>query len=81
MLQTVEAEIDVNGIVHLREPLHVTKPTRALVTLLGDVAPEASAGNVADLLKVLSSPEFINRKSYPAGEIDEQINENRESWD
>lgn len=81
MLQTVEAEIDVNGMVHLREPVHVTKPTRALVTLLGDVVPEARAGNVVDLLSVLSSPEFINRKSYSAGEIDAQIEQNRESWD
>ena len=81
MLQTIEAEIDVNGTVHLREPIHITKPTRALVTLLEDVTPKTETGNVAELLKVLHSPEFANRKSYTAEEIEAQIKENRESWD
>lgn len=40
MLQTVEAEIDVNGNVRLLEPLRVTKPTRALVTLLESPQPD-----------------------------------------
>lgn len=34
MLQTVEAEIDVNGNIRLLEPLPVTTPRRVLVTLL-----------------------------------------------
>jgi hypothetical protein len=42
MLHTVEAEIDVNGNVRLLEPLRVTKPTRALVTLLEDIQIESS---------------------------------------
>lgn len=42
MLQTVQAEIDVNGNVRLLEPLRVTKPTRALLTLLEDNQPENS---------------------------------------
>lgn len=81
MLQTIEAEIDVNGTVHLREPIYVSKPTRALVTLLEDAMPKADVGNAAELLKVLHSPEFANRRSYTAEEIEAQINENRESWD
>lgn len=36
MLQTVEAEVDVNGNVRLLEPLKVTKTTRALLTLIED---------------------------------------------
>jgi hypothetical protein len=40
MLQTVEAEVDVNGTVRVLEPLHVTKPTRALLTLIEDRQPE-----------------------------------------
>ena len=36
MLQTVEAEIDVNGNIRLLEPLPVTKPRRVLVTLLAE---------------------------------------------
>ena len=38
MLQTVEAEIDVNGNIRLLEPLLVTKPRRVLVTLLAESA-------------------------------------------
>ena len=78
MLQTLEAEIDVNGNMHLREPVRITKPTRALVTLLEE-APAISSGqgNVAEVLRLLGSPEFANRKSYPAAEIVAQIEENR----
>jgi len=82
MLQTLEAEIDVNGNVHLREPVRITKPTRALVTLLEEAPiPIARSGNIAAVLQLLRSPEFANRKSYPAAEIDAQIEENREAWD
>ena len=81
MLQTVEAEIDINGNVHLREPIHVTKPTPALVTVLKDTAPTSATGNVAEVLRLLRSPEFANRKSYSAEEIDAQVQEIRESWD
>ena len=81
MLQTVEAEIDVNGNVHLREPIRITKPTRALVTLLEDVAPTADTGNIVAVLSLLRSPEFANRKSYSVEEIEAQIQENRESWE
>jgi hypothetical protein len=42
MLQTVEAEIDVNGNIRWLEPLPVTKPSRVLVTLLEEVRPENS---------------------------------------
>lgn len=82
MLQTLEAEIDVNGNVHLREPVRITKPTRALVTLLEEIpASTSSQGNIAAVLRLLRSPEFANRKSYSAAEIDAQIEENREAWD
>lgn len=39
MLQTVEAEIDVNGTVRLLTPVKVTKTTRAVLTLLDDSSP------------------------------------------
>ncbi len=39
MLQTVEAEIAVDGTVRLLTPIKVTKPTRALVTLLDEASP------------------------------------------
>lgn len=36
MLQTVEAEIDVNGRIHWLEPVQVIKRQRVLVTLLAE---------------------------------------------
>jgi hypothetical protein len=82
MWQTVEAEVDIHGNVRLLEPLRVTKPTRALLTLLEDTtAPAEDQGNVAELLKLLQSPEFANRRSYPSEEIEAQIQENRDSWE
>jgi hypothetical protein len=39
MLQTIEAEIDVNGTVRLLTPVKVTKTTRAVLTLLDDANP------------------------------------------
>lgn len=44
MLQTVEAEVDVNGNVHWLEPVQITKTTRALVTLLNDDPATLDAG-------------------------------------
>lgn len=43
MLQTVEAEIDINGNIRLLEPLPVTPPRRVLVTLL-DVSDTSTNG-------------------------------------
>jgi hypothetical protein len=39
MLQTVEAVIDEHGNVHLLEPLQLSAPRRALVTILEDTPP------------------------------------------
>jgi hypothetical protein len=80
MLTTVEAEIDVNGNVRLLEPLSLSKPSRAIVTVL-----EETNGNGKrkenNILEFLRSEEFINRKSYSAEEIEAQIKENEDSWD
>ncbi len=38
VLRTVEATIDRNGLVKLREPLALQAPARALVTILDDLA-------------------------------------------
>lgn len=36
MLRSIEATVETNGEIHLREPLHVTRPCRAIVTILDD---------------------------------------------
>jgi hypothetical protein len=82
MLQTVEAELDVNGNVRLLEPLPVSATSRVLVTLLETkTQSETVKGTGAALLELMNSPEFVNRKSYSAEEIDAQIEELRNSWD
>jgi hypothetical protein len=47
MLQTVEAEIDVNGNIRLLEPLPVTAPRRVLVTLLAESANAPNGSEAA----------------------------------
>ena len=83
MLQTVEAEIDVNGNVKLLEPVRVTKRTRAIVTLLEESNgnEQERKGNSKEILELLRSPEFANRKSYSDEEIEAQIDEARNSWE
>lgn len=82
MLQTVKVEVNVDGSVRLLEPLQISKKSSAILTVL-DEAPDVKPvkGTVAGMLALLNSPEFANRKSYPAEEIDAQIQENRNSWE
>jgi hypothetical protein len=80
MLQTVEAEIRVDGTVTLLEPLRVNRTTKALVTLLENTNIE-NKETVTNLSAFLESDEFKNRKSYPTEEIESQIEEARNSWE
>jgi hypothetical protein len=82
MLQTVEAEIDVNGTVKLLEPLRVKKKTRAIITLLEETnGKEKSKGNAGKIIELLNNPDFANRKSISAEDIEAQIDEARTSWE
>lgn len=82
MLQTVEAEIDASGNIRLLEPLRVSKKSRALVTVLEESNRDSEEkGNGTRLLELLRSPEFVNRRSYTAEEIEAQIEEARNSWE
>jgi len=42
MLRTVEAVIDEDGNIHLREPVHFSTARRALVTILEDEPAETA---------------------------------------
>ena len=82
MLRTVEAEVNAEGTVRLLEPLVVSKPSRAILTLLEpDKQASINGGNVAALRQLIQSPEFANRKSYPPDEIEANIQELRDSWE
>lgn len=80
MLQTIEAIIETSGEVILLEEVRVTKPTKALVTVLEN-GMRASTGNVSSVLELMQSPEFKNRRSYSAEQIEAQILENRNSFE
>jgi hypothetical protein len=80
MLQTVEAEIRIDGTVKLLEPLRVNRTTRALVTLLENTNIEIN-DRVTSLSDFLESDEFKNRKGYSLEEIESQIEEARNSWE
>ena len=80
MLKTVEAEIRPNGMVTLLEPLQVNRKTRVLVTLLEN-GDGSNVGNVSSVLELMQSPEFKNRRSYPAEQIEAQIEDARNSWE
>lgn len=80
MLHTVEAEIDVDGSVRLLEPLPVTKPSRALVTLLDMQNVSAGQkGNAATMLKFLRENRLPESSRPSEAEIEAQILEMRKS--
>ncbi len=80
MLQTVEAEIDVNGEIKLLESVRITKKARAIVTVMIDENGEAiSKGNSIKILEMLRSREFANRNGHTAEQIKARIEEARNS--
>ena len=82
MLQTVKAEVDVDGTVRLLEPLHVTQTSPALVTLLDTQNGAASPrGNAADVLQFLRENRLPETARPDAAEIEAHIQEARASWD
>ncbi|HEY5866847.1 MAG TPA: hypothetical protein VI542_15075 [Candidatus Tectomicrobia bacterium] len=57
MLRTVEAVIDVQGQVHLLEPISLTGPRRALVTIL-DEEPDISIHETALLSEAVLAQDW-----------------------
>ncbi len=82
MLQTVEAEIDVDGSVRLLEPLRVTRKTRAIVTVLDEEnGTQKREGNARQVLEFLRKNRLPDNARPNVEEIEAQITEARESWD
>ena len=82
MSHTVQAEINVDGSIRLLEPIHVDKPTRALVTLIdGEYNSVDRPGNAANVLKFLRENRLPDAAKPTREEIETQIAEARESWD
>lgn len=83
MLQTVEAEIDVNGEIELLEPVRVSKRSRAIVTVLEEFSSGGAEekGNSKKILEFLRNNRLPESSRLSAEEIEAQITEARESWD
>jgi hypothetical protein len=77
MLQTIEAEVDVYGQVYLLEPVTLSEPRRALVTILEPVARAAAPEAAATLREIAESmransftgdpPRFSREEMYERG--------------
>ena len=80
MLHTVEAEVGIDGSVLLLEPLHIAKPSRALVTLLEKQSTNQK-GNAATMLKFLRENRLPESSRPSEAEIEAQVTEARESWE
>ncbi len=84
MLQAIEAVIERNGMVRLKESVHPVRPVRAVITLLDPLIseqPVTNTGNVSSVLALLNSPTFQN---VPAGNpvsMEAVIQANRTAWD
>ena len=58
MLRSVEAMIDKHGHVHLKEPIHLSSPCRAIVTIIEE---ESQGASEAALLSEAALSEDWNR--------------------
>ena len=80
MMQTVEAEINIDGTVTLLEPLRVKVKTKALVTVLEN-GVSADGGNARQMLEFLRNNRLPVEVLPSMEEMEAQILENRNSWD
>lgn len=82
MLQTVKAEVGIDGCVRLLEPLHVTQTSPAIVTLLNTENGYAKPrkGNALAVLQFLQENQLPESALPTAEEMEAQILEARESW-
>lgn len=80
MLTTVEAEVDVNGMVTLLEPLRLNKKSRAIVTVLkgeaetnGAVSVQAQQAAIADISQFFGAVSSGDPRSADNERIDADL--------
>jgi hypothetical protein len=84
MLQAIEAVIEKNGMVRLKEPVHPVRPVRAVITLLEPLIAGQSVtntGNVSNVLALLNSPTFQNAPTGNPISMEAVIQANRIAWE
>jgi hypothetical protein len=82
MLQAIEAVIEKNGMVRLKEFIHPVRPVRAVITLLEPLVadPVIDTGNVSRVLTLLNSPAFKNAPAGNPVSMEAVIQANRSAW-
>ena len=80
MLQTIEAILEPSGEVRLLEPVHVSRPSRALLTIL-ETPTAHERGSAAALLQRLRDNPLSPEYCRSAEEIDAQIEQERNAWE
>jgi len=83
MLQAIEAVIERNGMVRLKESVHPVRPVRAVITLLEPLIteqPVIDTGNVSNVLALLNSPTFKNAPAGNPVSMETVIQANRAAW-
>lgn len=82
MLQTVEAMIEPDGSIRLLEKLHVTKSTKALLTLLEAPANEDTLpASGAAILEFLKNSPLKSENCRSVEEIHHALEQERQAWD
>lgn len=84
MSQTIEVIVEPNGAIRPLEEIHVTVPTRALLTLPETATPakeEPERGTAAALLQFLKKNRLPPECRRSAEEIEAGIREEREAWE
>ena len=80
MLQTIEAILEPSGEVRLLESVHVSRPSRVLLTILETpTAPERGSAEV--LLQRLRDNPLLPEYRRSTEEIDAQIGQERNAWE
>jgi hypothetical protein len=84
MLQAIEVIVEPGGTIRPLDELHVTVPTRAVLTLLAPATTpldEPEPGNGVAILTLLKTPRFAQRPLADAAEVEQRIKDLRNDWD
>ena len=76
MLQAIEAIIEKNGVVRLKEPIQPKHPIRAIITLL-----EPLITDTENVSRILNLPTFKNAPMGDPNTMEVTIQTNRNVWD
>lgn len=65
MLQTIEALLDPNGVIHWQEKVKIQRPTKVLITFLSP-ADEQGDSDIEDLFGVLTASKGVSLEAMDA---------------